>query len=65
MFQLVGGTKRSTAVEITLIDTITIPARTVMRIPCKASETVNEGEQVVLEPNKQVDMLIAVGGRHN
>ena len=60
-YQLVGGTTQSTAVEVTLIDTITIPARTVMRIPCKASERVNEGEQVVFEPNKQVDMLIAAG----
>ena len=57
--QLIGGTTQSTAVEVTLIDTITISARTVMRILCKASESVNEGEQMVFEPSKQVDMLIA------
>ena len=27
-----------------------------MRLPCKASESVNEGEQVVFEPNRQAEV---------
>ena len=60
-YQLVGGTTQSTAIEVALIESITIPARTIMRVQCKANDSIGDGEQVIFEPNRNMDVLVAAG----
>ena len=60
-YQLVGGTTQSTGIEVALIEYITIPARTIMRVQCKANDSIVDGEQVIFELNRNMDVLVAAG----
>ncbi len=60
-YQLVGGTTQSTTMEVALIETITIPARTIMRVQGTTNDNIVDGEQVIFEPNRNMDVLIAAG----
>ena len=60
-YQLVRGKIRSTAVEVALIESISIPARTTMRVQCKANDSIMDGERVIFKPNRNMDVLVAAG----
>ncbi len=60
-YHLVGETTQSKTMEIALKETITISARTIMRMQYTSNDKIADGEQVIFKPTRNMDVLIAAG----
>ena len=58
-YQLVGSTYYTSSTEVLLHEKLTIPPRTIMRIECEIDKDIEEGEQLIFEPNRELRALVA------